>query len=129
MAESKRHFDHAVVPVQLDYVACPRKDRAASLASADVFVHGSAQPGLYFAVEIIRNLAPHLFAIHYHGFVPFPKDILLIHGPPNPGASRSRNISRARSKRVFTDAVEIFNASAVSSMLKCCMSRRTNTSR
>src|SRR3954469_23789433 len=129
MAESKRHFDHAVVPVKLYYIAGPRQNCAASLASANMIVHGSAHSGIDFAIEIIRNLAPDLFAIHYHGFVPFPKDILLIHGPPNPGASRSRNISRARSKRVFTDAVEIFNASAVSSMLRCCMSRSTNTSR
>src|SRR5713101_9616580 len=94
-----------------------------------MLVDGGAQVGGNVAVEIVRNLAPHFFAFHYHGFVPFSKDSRLLQLPPSPGASRSRSISRARSRRVLTDAVEIPSALAVSSMLKCCISRRTNVSR
>src|SRR5215471_3097404 len=90
--------------------------------------HGNAQLGSHLAVDIVRNLSPHLFAVDYHGLVPLANESLL-QLPPRPGLSRSRSISRARSSRVLTDAVEICNALAVSSMLKCCMSRSTNTSR
>src|SRR6202034_4468255 len=79
--------------------------------------------------EIIRDLPPHLFAADYHGLVPLARNSLLLQLPPNPGASRSRSISRARRKRVLTDAVEIPRALAVSSMLKGCISRRTTASR
>src|SRR6266849_408563 len=99
------------------------------LTSMNVFLHGNSQTGFDFAVDIVRDFAPHVFAGDYHGFVPFAKDNLLLHAPPRPGASRSRSISRARSKRVLTDAVEIPSALAVSSILRCCMSRRTKTSR
>jgi hypothetical protein len=53
MTKSQRHFDHAVVAVQLDYITCPSKNCAATLAPTNVLVHGSAQPGIHFAVEII----------------------------------------------------------------------------
>src|SRR6266566_10152674 len=81
------------------------------------------------AFQIIRDLAPYLFASDYHGLTPFSKDSLVLQLPPNPGDSRSRNISRALNSRVFTDAVEIPSAWDVSSMLKWCMSRSTKTSR
>ena len=45
------------------------------------------------------------------------------------GARMSRSINLARSRRVLTLATEILNIRAVSSMLRCCTSRRRNTSR
>ncbi len=53
ITESQRHFDHALIPVQLDDITCPCKNRAASLASAKVFVHGCAQAGIHSAFKII----------------------------------------------------------------------------
>src|SRR5215469_15867907 len=99
------------------------------LTCADVFFHGSSQNRVDVAIQIIRDVSPHVFAADYHGFAPFSKDALGLQLPPSPGANRSRNISRARNSRVLTDAVDIPSAFAVSSMLKCCISRNTKTSR
>src|SRR6266496_1789134 len=94
-----------------------------------VFFDCGAQLRGDFAFQIVRDLAPYLFALDYHGLTPFSKDNLVFQLPPNPGDSRSRNIRRALNSRVFTDAVEIPSAWEVSSMLKWCMSRSTKTSR
>src|SRR2546425_1151309 len=129
LAESQRHFEHPFVSIQPNHVARTIEHGGAVLAPAEMLFHGSAQTRVDFTFKIVRNLAPHLFALDYHGLFPFAKDNLLLQAPPNPGASRSRSMSRARSRRVLTEAVEIPSALAVSSMLKCCMSRSTKTSR
>src|SRR5580704_2097294 len=129
LAESLRWFEHTVLPVEADHVASALEYRTAFPARAKVLIHGGAQFRGDFAVEKIRNLVPQLLAGHYHGLVPFANDNLLLQLPSSPGASRSRSISRARSNRVLTDAVETPRALAVSSILKCCMSRSTKTSR
>jgi len=53
VSESERTLNHALVSIQLNYVAHSFEDRTAALASAKVLVHGSAPSGMYFAVEII----------------------------------------------------------------------------
>src|ERR1700733_5211375 len=128
-AEAQWDFKHTFVAVQLDHIARAIQHRGAPLAAADVLLQCQPQAGLDVAFKVVRNLAPNIFAVNYHGFVPFSKDNRLLQLPPNPGASRSRSISRARSNRVLTDPVLMPSACAVSSMLRCCMSRSTNTSR
>ena len=129
LAEAQRYFEHPFISVQLDHVSRAVKHRGAALAAAEVLFHGKPQIRIDVIFKVVRNLAPDFFAVDYHGLVPFSNDNLLLQLPPSPGANRSRSISRARSKRVLTDAVEIPSALAVSSMLKCCMSRSTKTSR
>src|SRR6266576_4141977 len=129
MTESQRYIDHALVAIQLDDVSCALKHRSAALTLPKVRLHGSTQIRIDVIFEIVRDLLPDLFAVDYHGLVPFAKCNLVLQLPPSPGANRSRSMSRARSSRVLTDALEIPRAFAVSSMLKCCMSRNTNTSR
>src|SRR5580698_3412898 len=131
MTKSERDFEHAFVAIEFDHVARAIDHSGTVFASANMFVDRDAQSGVDFAVEIVRDFKPDLFAVHDHGFVPFSKDKLLfmLHAPPRPGASKSRSIRRARNRRVLTDAVEISSALAVSSMLRCCMSRSTKTSR
>src|SRR5262249_5583438 len=125
----QRQIDHALVTKQLDNIPCAFQYGIATLALLEMGVHGCAQIRLNVALEIIRDLLPHLLAVDYHGLVPFANCNRVLHAPPNPGANKSLNMSRARKSRVLTDAVEIPRALAVSSMLMCCMSRKTKTSR
>src|ERR1700720_2496643 len=129
MAESKWYIDHALVAIQLDHVSRAFEDRPAAFTLTEVCLHGDAQVRIDVIFEIVGDLLPDLFAVDYHGLVPFAKCSFVLQVPPSPGANRSRSMSRARSSRVLTDAEEIPRVLAVSSMLKCCMSRNTNTSR
>src|SRR6266576_566615 len=113
-SEPSGYFDHALVAIQPDYVLSSFQHRLASRASAEVFFHRHAQPGIQIAFDVIRDLLPHLLAIDYHGLVPFSKGRRLNQPCSHPPASRSRNMRRARSNRVFTEATEIPSASAVS---------------
>src|SRR5579872_6278559 len=106
LAISLRWFKHTVFLIEADHISSAVEYRAALLAHVEMLLHGGAQVWGDFVVKVIRNLAPHLFAGHYHGLVPFANDNLLLQLPPRPGANRSRNISRARRSRVLTDAVE-----------------------
>src|SRR5207244_10672573 len=128
-AETHSHYKQALVAIKLDHVAGTIQHRSAMLAVTEVFFHGRSQGWVYFLFNVVRNLAPHFLARYYHGFFPFTKLNRLLQLPPSPGASRSRNMRRARSKRVFTLAVVISSAFAVSSMLRCCTSRSMKTSR
>ncbi len=116
--KSRWHLDHPLVAIQPDHIPRPLQHRRAALACAEMLVHRRAQRGVDFALEIIRNLVPHPFAVHgsflYHGLLPFSNGNRLNQPCSHPAASRSRNINRARSSRVFTDATEIPSASAVS---------------
>src|SRR5258708_28882497 len=98
-----------------------------------MFVHRRAERGIDFAVQVIRDLVPHLFAVHgfpvHHGLLPFSNGKRLNQPCSHPAASRSRNINRARSKRVFTEPVDMPRASAVSCMLLFSTSRSTIASR
>src|SRR6266853_6861624 len=129
MAESQRYIDHALVAIQLDHVSRALEHRPAAITLTEVRLHRHAQTRIDVIFKIVRDLLPDLFAVDYHGLVPFAKCSLVLQVPPSPGANRSRSMSRARSSRVLTDAEEIPRALAVSSMLKCCISRRTNVSR
>jgi hypothetical protein len=53
MAESEGHFEHPFIAVQLQDVAGAVDYGGAALAAADVFLHGHAQIGFNFAVEIV----------------------------------------------------------------------------
>src|SRR5205085_3356680 len=99
------------------------------LAVSEMFFHGRPQGRVDLLLNVFRNLAPYFLAGHYHGFFPFTKLNRLFQLPPSPGASKSRNMRRARNKRVFTLATVMSSAFAVSSMLRCCTSRSTKTSR
>src|SRR5205814_2809412 len=99
------------------------------LAVTEMFFHGCQQGRVDLLFNVVRNLAPHFLARYYHGFFPFTKLNRLLQLPPSPGASKSRNMRRARNKRVFTLATVMSSAFAVSSILRCCTSRSTKTSR
>src|SRR6266571_1615405 len=129
MTKSQRYIDHALVAIQLDHVSSALEHGSAAVTLPEVRLHGSTQIRIDVIFEVVGDLLPDLFAVDYHGLVPFAKCNLVLQVPPSPGANRSRSMSRARSSRVLTDAVEIPRVFAVSSMLKCCMSRNTNTSR
>src|SRR5579872_4708283 len=129
LAEAQWHFEHLFISVELNDVTRAVEHSGAAPAAADVLIHGKPQIGFDLTIKVVGNLAPDFFAVDYHGLVPFSNDNLLLQLPPSPGDNRSRNISRARSKRVLTEALEIPSALAVSSILRCCMSRRTKTSR
>src|SRR5207253_6324651 len=92
------------ISVQLNDVTRAVKHSSAVPAAADVLFYGKPQIRFDPTIKVVRNLAPDFFAVDYHGLVPFSNDNLLLQLPPSPGANRSRNISRARSKRVLTDA-------------------------
>jgi hypothetical protein len=53
MAESEGHFKHPFITIELEYVARALHYGGAALAPADVFLHGDAQTGFNFAVEIV----------------------------------------------------------------------------
>src|SRR6266536_4985516 len=129
MTKSQRYIDHALVTIQLNHVSRALEHGPTAITLPEVRLHGHAQIRIDVIFEVVGDFLPDLFAIDYHGLVPFAKCNLVLQEPPSPGANRSRSMSRARSRRVLTDAVEIRRAFAVSSMLNCCMSRSTNTSR
>src|SRR2546425_2099972 len=128
-AETYRHFQQALVAIKLDHVAGPIQHRSAMLAVTEMFFHGRPQGWVDFCLNVVRNLAPYFLAGYYHGFFPFTKLNRLFQLPPSPGASKSRNMRRARNKRVFTLAMGMSSAFAVSSMLRCCTSRSIKNSR
>src|SRR5437762_7482328 len=99
------------------------------LAVTEMLFHGRPQGRVDLLLTIVRNLAPYFLARYYHGFFPFTKLNRLFQLPPNPGASKSRNMRRARNKRVFTLATGMSSAFAVPSMLRCCTSRTKKTPR
>src|ERR1700722_9220917 len=49
VSESERSLNHALVSIQLNYVAHSLENRSTALTSAKVLVHGSASPGIYLA--------------------------------------------------------------------------------
>jgi hypothetical protein len=53
LAESEGNFEHSFVAIQLDYVARALHDCGAMLAPSNVFLHGDAETGFNFAVEIV----------------------------------------------------------------------------
>src|SRR5271166_1300762 len=118
LAETRRDFQHSFISVKLNHITRPCQHRCTTLATAEVLIHRDAKRSVHFAVDVIRNLAPDLFAIRllvaYHGLVPFSNGSRLNQPCSHPPASRSRNISRARSSRVFTEAAVMPSASAVS---------------
>jgi hypothetical protein len=53
LAESEGNFEHSFVAIQLDYVARALHYCGAMLTPSNVFLHGEAQTGFNFAVEIV----------------------------------------------------------------------------
>src|ERR1700758_4688844 len=100
------------------------------LAALEVFLHPGAHLLTDLAVKVFRDLAPDLFAtdFHYHGLTCWYSARPVLQLPSIPGARASRICRRARKRRVFTALFLIPSNSAVSSILKCCTSLRTNTS-
>src|SRR5256886_17440356 len=80
------------------------------LAVTEMLFHGRPQGRVDLLLNIVRNLAPYFLARYYHGFFPFTKLNRLFQLPPNPGASKSRNMRRARHKRGFTLVSVMFSA-------------------
>ena len=111
--ESRGNFDHALVTIKFDDIAGAVHDRRAVLASAEMLFDSGAQLRLDVSIEIGRHFAPDFFATDYHGLFPFANDNRELQLPPSPGDNRSRNIRRARSKRVFTAAAEMLRVFAV----------------
>src|SRR5579863_2479630 len=138
LAEARWRLDHAFITVQTNDIPSAFKNRRTTPAAANMLVHFRAQTHAHLAVHIAGDLAPDCFATHpvwfhifsaHHGLVPFSKGRRLNQPCSHPPASRSRNMSRARRSRVFTEATEMPSASAVSWMFNCSMSRSTKTSR
>src|SRR5213593_5271979 len=100
-AKTHRHFKQALVAIKVDHVAGPIQHRSAMLAVTEMLFHGRPQGRVDLLLNIVRNLAPYFLARYYHGFFPFTKLNRLFQLPPSPGASKSRNMRRARNKRVF----------------------------
>lgn len=86
-------------------------------AYLDSVSRGNSKPRATLLCRQLPNLAP------------LANDDYPLLAPPKPGAKRSRSISRARSRRVLTELVDIPSALEVSAILNCCMSRSTKTSR
>lgn len=128
-AETEGYLHHALIAIQLNHVASTFQHGRAVLASTNMLFDSGTQFRINFTIQIVRNLAPYLFAIDYHGFAPLANERFRLQEPPRPGANKSRNMSRARSNLVLTDAVEIPSALAVSSILNCSISRKIKTSR
>src|SRR5207249_11670156 len=95
------------------------------LAVTEMLFHGRPQGRVDLLLNIVRNLAPYLLAGYYHGFFPFANLNRLLQLPPNPGASKSRNMMRARNKRDFTHATVMSTAFPVSAVLTSSSSRPT----
>src|SRR5438132_9789363 len=47
--------------------------RSTALAFPEVRLHGGAQVHIHIIVEVVGDLLPDLFAVDYHGLVPFAK--------------------------------------------------------
>src|SRR4029077_1544190 len=120
---------HRFVAVEFNDVAHAITNRPAAGALRKMLLQRQLQRGINVSLEVIRNLAPDVLACYDHGFVPFGICEFVAQIPSNPGERRSRSIKRARNSRVLTAPADIPSASAVSSMLICSTSRRTNTSR
>src|ERR1700722_15731404 len=117
------------VAVDLDHVASAVQNGAALCAAGEVLIHREFQLRIEVAVNIVRDFPPNIFTFQDHGFVPLGRDEGLAQAPSSPGARKSRSIRRARSRRVLTAPGETPRAWAASSVLKCCTSRNTKTSR
>src|SRR2546426_11010717 len=89
------------------------------LAVTEMLFHGRPQGRVDLLLNIVRNLAPYFLARYYHGFFPFTKLNRLFQLPPSPGASKSRNMRRARNKSVFTLAMVMSSAFPVSALAQC----------
>src|SRR5580698_7007100 len=124
-----RQLERFFVAIDLDHIASAVQNGAAFCAAGEVLIHREFQLRIEVAVDIVRNFPPNIFTFQDHGFVPLGKAEGLAQAPSRPGARKSRNIRRARSRRVFTAPGEIPRTSAASSVLKCCTSRNTKTSR
>ena len=118
LAEPRRHLQHPLIAIQLDHIPRPRQHRRAARARPKMFIHRQTQRPIHFPIHVIGNLAPHLFTVQrivvHHGLFPFSNGSRLNQPCSHPAASRSRNISRARNSRVFTEATVMPSASAVS---------------
>src|SRR2546430_16475091 len=88
------------------------------LAVTEMLFHGRPQGRVDLLLNIVRNLAPYFLARYYHGFFPFTKLNRLFQLPPNPGASKSRNMRRGRQKRGFPPGAGGSSAFSPSSMLR-----------
>src|SRR6266853_3785332 len=127
--EARRHGEHCLVTVKVNDIAHAFPHGLTMATLREMLLHRTLQGGIKISLDVIGNLTPNILAFYDHGFVPFGICEWPAQGPSNPGARRSRNIRRARNNRVLTAPADIPSASAVSPMLMCSTSRKTNTSR
>src|SRR2546427_7711178 len=99
------------------------------LAVTEMLFHGRPQGRVDLLLNIVRNLAPYFLARYYHGFFPFTKLNRLFQLPPNPGASKSRNMRRARHKPRFTPRTAMSTAFPAPSLSRGGPSPSRKTSR
>src|SRR6266513_3601230 len=127
LTRARRNLEGSAVAHELHHVARAIQDGTAMCAILEVGGHNRAKSWIYFIVNIIRDLSPHFFTVDFDGLfrhVPCPVlDLTLasascgrhqvrtfsysrpfFHAPSLPGASASRIINRARSRRVLTAA-------------------------
>src|SRR5207253_11362785 len=106
----------------------------------EVGFQAGAQLGIEFALDEVGDLAEDLQAtdLHgvcfevaraHHGLTFLYAGLPVIQEPSKPGASASRIINRARSRRVRTRVSLMPSICAVSRMFRHCTSRSTKTSR
>src|SRR6266852_388723 len=129
LGESGGQGKKALVPVEPNDISRSFQKRGAIPALPEVCPQSGPLVRVEIVVDVVRYFSPDVFATHVHGLFPFWKDRRLVQLPSRPGASRSRNIRRARSRRVFTAPTEMPSAAAVSAILNSCTSRSTKTSR
>src|SRR5207245_5783546 len=117
----------SAVPNETHNVARASQYGTSMCAILEVRAHNRANSRIYFIVNTSRDLSPHFFAVDFDGLfrhVPCPVPDLTLasafcrrhqgrtfsysrpffHAPSKPGASASRIINRARSRRVLTAA-------------------------
>src|SRR5947209_10433248 len=124
LASTRWNLEGSAVAHELHHVPRAIQNGTAMGAILEVGGHNRANARIYFIVNIIRDLSPHFFTVDFDGLfrhVPCPVlDLTLasascgrhqgrtfsysrpfFHAPSKPGASASRIINRARSRRVL----------------------------
>lgn len=112
-AEASRQFEHPLVRQQHHHIPRRIKHGRANLAGLQMTIDFSAQFGLYLAIDIRRDILPHVFAVDSHE--PHPKSPLLLGANPfNFGASALCKMARARCSLTLTAPSEMPSAPAIS---------------
>src|SRR5258708_5540875 len=129
-AESGRQRERTSICNQNNYVVHSVNQRRAVTAVRKMEFQLPPRLGRDGVVDVIRHFAPHVFASHRHGFLPFLKiDRLSTELSLMCGATRSRISTLARTSRVLTTASLTSSICAVLATSNPSISRSTKTSR